>query len=498
MNGSYTRLAGPLALASAALVAAPHAASAGLDFTISTMVIEGDTIAGVGSITRIDNLAVNDAGAWLVEADTNNADTNLDSVLIRNDLLYLREGDALAMPPGSSLDSFDSINLSNAPASGFNFFLDGTSGSGDDSGVYFYPGSDPFDGVLVVQESEPAPGLTPGTPFIGFFDVKINDADQLMVVSSVDDPNIATTVDRALYILETDDQLGGITNFDLVAAEGDILPGQTEPVADFGTGPHQSAINDAGHLLFFADLAGDTSVDGTMYHYDGIDRLLLAQEGSPSPVPGRNWSSLSSPEVDLGNGPDHVYSGSLDGDTATNLLIVRNGLKFRQEGDTVTTGTGTWNLTSFGSGPILVDDCGNVLWYGDWNDPNLDLDTGLFLNDQLLVQEGVTMIDGIVVDLLRGIQDGYDLSDNGRYVLFEAQLVDGREGAFLLDFGSGCGAVPCPADDCGDGNGSVDIVDLLALLAAWGDAGGACDIVPDGSVDIQDLLALLAAWGPCP
>ncbi len=61
---------------------------------------------------------------------------------------------------------------------------------------------------------------------------------------------------------------------------------------------------------------------------------------------------------------------------------------------------------------------------------------------------------------------------------------------------------PCPADL--DGDGSVGIVDFLALLAAWGPCTGPCppscpaDFDGDCSVGIVDFLTLLAAWGPCP
>ncbi|MHC5024521.1 MAG: hypothetical protein ACYTGG_11555 [Planctomycetota bacterium] len=50
------------------------------------------------------------------------------------------------------------------------------------------------------------------------------------------------------------------------------------------------------------------------------------------------------------------------------------------------------------------------------------------------------------------------------------------------------------------GDGTVDIADLLALLADWGNAGP-CDIAPkpaDGVIDVRDLLDLLGSWGPCP
>ncbi|MCH8153138.1 MAG: hypothetical protein IH830_12305 [Planctomycetes bacterium] len=58
-------------------------------------------------------------------------------------------------------------------------------------------------------------------------------------------------------------------------------------------------------------------------------------------------------------------------------------------------------------------------------------------------------------------------------------------------------AGPCPADL--DGDSSVGILDLLALLAAWGtDPVGPPDLDGDGTVGILDLLTLLANWGPCP
>ena len=57
--------------------------------------------------------------------------------------------------------------------------------------------------------------------------------------------------------------------------------------------------------------------------------------------------------------------------------------------------------------------------------------------------------------------------------------------------------VPCPADINGDGN--VNVTDLLELLAAWGpNPGHAADFNNDGFVNVTDLLELLAAWGGCP
>ena len=54
-------------------------------------------------------------------------------------------------------------------------------------------------------------------------------------------------------------------------------------------------------------------------------------------------------------------------------------------------------------------------------------------------------------------------------------------------------AATCPADLTGDG--VVDVVDLLELLAFFGTAKG--DIDGDGVSDVSDLLLLLAGWGNC-
>jgi hypothetical protein len=51
----------------------------------------------------------------------------------------------------------------------------------------------------------------------------------------------------------------------------------------------------------------------------------------------------------------------------------------------------------------------------------------------------------------------------------------------------------CPADFNGDGQ--VDITDLLAFLDGWGTADA--DIDGDGDGDIEDLLVLISAWGAC-
>jgi hypothetical protein len=67
-----------------------------------------------------------------------------------------------------------------------------------------------------------------------------------------------------------------------------------------------------------------------------------------------------------------------------------------------------------------------------------------------------------------------------------------------------CAAL-CAADFIPDpgGDGTVNVSDLLSLLASWGPCVGCpADIAPegapDGMVNVSDLLFLLASWGACP
>jgi len=49
-----------------------------------------------------------------------------------------------------------------------------------------------------------------------------------------------------------------------------------------------------------------------------------------------------------------------------------------------------------------------------------------------------------------------------------------------------------------DGNNSIGIGDLLAIIDAWGACSScAADINNDGVVNINDLLYIVGNWGPC-
>ena len=87
-----------------------------------------------------------------------------------------------------------------------------------------------------------------------------------------------------------------------------------------------------------------------------------------------------------------------------------------------------------------------------------------------------------------------NLAPPGFYMLFIVNQIGVPSIAHFVQLAA---PAPCPWDL--SGNGSVDVPDLLALLAAWGsNPGGPPDFDGDGMVALPDLLALLAEWGLCP
>ncbi len=107
-------------------------------------------------------------------------------------------------------------------------------------------------------------------------------------------------------------------------------------------------------------------------------------------------------------------------------------------------------------------------------------------------EEAVTQaeLDALGVTLTADMRLRFTANDAEPQGVIEAG-VDGVQITSLFCTGTGC-----PADL--DGDGSVAVPDLLALLAAWGpNPGHPADLDGDGSVAVPDLLELLSAWGPC-
>jgi hypothetical protein len=462
------------------------AATAGPGVIITPIVVELDFYGWpiTNGFGASENFAVNNSGVWLVESDTTNPNTDEDGLVIRGmghttpGTVLFTEGQALTQPAGALLDSFDSITINAHGNSAFNFFLSNVPGLAFDSGVY-------FNDTLLIQEStfSTAAGFSPNTPYIGWFEVRINDQDQILMMASVDDPAIPSSVDRALVII--DNPAGAFTET-VIAKEGDeLIPGRF--VTDFSTGPHSLGFRNNSRTIFIADMDGDTATDGLICQYDGTTITVLAQEGMPSPVAGRNWGTLIGTAVDINNSGQWVMRGDLDGATTDDAMIVRNGTEIiAREGSPVPPEIGAETFTGFGTGGLNIADNGDVIYVALWTGPTAT-NTGIFVNNTLLVQKGVTTVDGWTVTAISTVQDNITASPDGRWIIFEGTLADGRDGAFLIER-----TLPtCPADF--DGNGQVEVADIFAFLAAWF-AGEPAAFEFGGTPGVPAIFAFLSAW----
>jgi hypothetical protein len=365
-------------------------------------------------------------------------------VIVRNGATVAVEGDALVLPAGATISSFDDFPLNNLGTNAGNLFLSGLTAT-TDSGIF-------VDTTLVIQESNIsiAPQFSAGTPYTGWFGAKWNASRQLFMVASVDDPAIATTTDRALVRLQLDPS-NALVSETVVSKEGDLIG--VDAVVDFGTDPFEFAFNNQGSAMWFADTNAATTADGVIL----VDGVVLAKEGDPSPIVGRNYMTLSSRPLDLSDGGHTVFRAQLSAPTTDDEVIIRDGAVFMQEGASIPA-IGAFQFTSFGT-VLRVDSAGRVFWFGDWNDPVLTQDTGIFVNNTLLVQEGVTQVGGLTVTSISSVQDTLTISPDGRYVIFECVLTGPLDAAVMIDlgpntisscFGDGTGT-GCP---CGN-NGSI-------------------------------------------
>jgi hypothetical protein len=451
--------------------------------TFTILARDGDVVAGVGNVTAIDDLEVNDAGTWLVKVDTDFATTPGDGVVLVNGVQFSREADALVAPAGSAISSYGEIHLDDLGRASWNLFLSGTP-SGMESGVF-------RDHQLILQEStlSTAPEFGGATPYTGFFGAKNDGAGSVLVVmASVDDPLVASTTDRAIvrWVL---DGSGALVSETVVAKEGDTLGGvPVDVVVDFDTSRHEWSVNRSGQVLYLADMNGVTTSDGFLM----LDGTLLVREGDPLPGSGRNWEFLLGRAIALNDSGEYAFRGNLDGATTDDELICKNNSVIVAQEGTSLPGTGGFTFTGFGSGPIGLSASGDVFWTGDWNDPDTTRDVGIFRNQELLVQEGVTDVNGFLVQSIPTVQDNFGISRDGRYLIFECVLAGLGDSAVLLDLGaqavipfcSGDGSVgPCPCGNNGaPGHGCASSVQANGALLETSGVPSQDTLVLEGSL----------------
>ncbi len=386
---------------------------------IHTLFIEGDPIPGSRTtLGFVHGVAVNDHGEWLIESR---------GLAIRNGSVWLRSGDPIVspLPAPLSIASFGTVNMNASGSAAWPLGLDGPISRG------LFVDTTP---LLLRGSVSTAADFSPGTTYeiFGKAALRPHDRRRLVFFAFVDDPAIPGSTDAALVELALDDT-GRIVAERVIAREGGYLPNQRSPVTGFpaaSDGADGFSYNDAGQILFYASLGAPEG--GTVLY---LDDQVLAREGDPSIVPGRNWDfdGIQEPAVDLNNAGENVFKGRLDGGSFGNRLIVKNGKIFVREDhmypDLAPVPLGT--LGPEGSS-LKIDDRGHVHWFGEFGGVPY---RGMLRDHEWVARPGFVTEEGHV---LAGTYRGpgtFEVSDNGRYLIFKGAVEPWTPAIFLVDFG---------------------------------------------------------------
>ena len=388
-----------------------------------TLVLTGDSLPGLGVVDDIYDVAVNDAGDWVVSLHASLMAAN-ETAVLKNGVVVLKPGDVLpGYVPGFTFTSARALDID--AAGSWSWTAASPTSSSFGTGAY-------LDTTLYAAIGTPVnvPGVTPGTTYTGLYDQVLGSGGTLVVHGIMFDPAILGIQQNFLMSLVP--QAGGSFSSTMIVKRGDFLPGSDSPVQSLSEWRQGIATNASGQLIYLP-----TFLDSIEAVY--LDQVPLAVEGQQSPVFGRLWGSFNRMPVALNDAGDHAYGGRLQGDFNSDQILVWNGVELAQEGDSLPS-IAPYSLRDLGLGkslpnPIQLSDDGELLWYGAWDDPDTTRDSGLFLDQALLLQEGVSAVGGLVIDDFNtsfGVAPVYDSSPDGETIAISVLLQDGRTGAFLI------------------------------------------------------------------
>ena len=294
---------------------------------------------------------------------------------------------------------------------------------------------------------------------------------------------------EALYVAGNYTNIGGVSDASFIAKwDGSSYAALGAPIA--GNVP----------LIVFAIETWDDGTGEALYvggrftSIDGVSASRIAKWD------GSRWTALGSGLTGPGVTPSVMAMAAFDDGTGEALYVA--GQTFDTAGGVSVSRIARWDGSSWSPVGDGFDD--GIVWgltvFDDGNGPALYA-SGTFTSSGGVPMTGLARWDGTSWENVGDTDD-----DTYRSLVHDdgsgpALHVAGR---YTTIGGVAAGGIarlqPCPTDVEGDvdGNGTVDLDDLLSVLGAWGDCPpkGACpaDLDDSGDVTVSDLLIVLNAF----
>jgi hypothetical protein len=498
---SRPRSVATLAAVALAATLAPRDArvATAADVPPRVLLVAGSPVPGVGTVLQILDVAVGDDGTWLARVRTDFANPSRDEVILRNGVVWLREGDGVPEGGDPVITNPAGDLAMDGDDRSWTVVTDVDGGAGPALVI---------DGSAMLRAGDPADGagLPPEAVWSDLLAAVPTGAGGALLLGGL----LAEGVPRdALVIAAPPVVPGAPPSLAGALLEGDAIAGLGVVGRITGAGSEAVAAARDGTMLASVDLDGESpSTDGAVLRRrPGEAWIAVAREGDPSPVRGRVWSGLQGRSVAVGPGGSWAVQGSLSGSPSSNQVLVRDGSVVRQEGDEIVLDDGVFLLQGFGVGPLRILPDGRLAWLADWND-TIGFDRGIFVGGSLVLRAGTTSFDGVdlpggdgtPVDGVRlsGLDLGpsnWDVSPSGAWLVARGTVQDPETGADRAAIARVLLLPPCAAD--ADADGAVGFMDLLAVLVHYGAADHPADVDGDRDVDFADLVLVLSTWGPC-
>jgi hypothetical protein len=411
---------------------------------VQALVQTGDSLPGFGLVTAVGEFATNANGDWVATVTTDQFANNA-ALILRNHQVLTYPGDPgmggvtpvfSTIQIGLDIDALGNVAwlarnpaLTNAPLVAF---------------VNTIP-------YVTEGQFQVIPGLTAAAQWSGLRAAKLDPSGSgtLYLTLALAGPGLGGESGPALVEVGPDGQ-GGL-DFAVLGNSVDDFPGPQNWIGFISELPRtreRMATNVVDQLVIPAGV-----FDSGIFEKPAGSATFqaIALEGDSAPALGASWTGFLGSSVALNNSGGLAFTGSATDALGSFDLLVLNGISVARTGASLP-GIAPFELvqicnnTPGSSAPLALSQNDAVLWLGRWNDPDQSRDQGLFLGQKLVVQEGVSRVDGIAIAALTPTGPSgsslYTLAADGSAVYFRANLADGKAGFYRAEVDSSVTSLP--------------------------------------------------------